>query len=271
MKELGLKDVIYDRHRGVPPPTCKRSQSYPIDAVFGPENITCWRGGYLSFDYLEGDHRGLWCNIPVEFILGYNMQHPAHAKARRLKNHDPRIRKKYTQSLHSLLMKENIYDKMKQLHTSMASLVLPTDLITFEELDTKITEAMIHAEQKCRKLKTGIVPWSPLFQKACDRVTYWSMVAKEINGERVNTRKLISLRKKLQLPQDRSITLERALQKQQLALQTRKQCKKYAGELQMEYRFQLAKAKEAEDNIPAAIHVKNLMQQENTRQLYRRI
>jgi hypothetical protein len=39
----------------------------------------------------------------------------------------------------------------------------------------------------------------------------------------------------------------------------------------MEYRHRLAIAKEKEDNIPAATHIKNLTQQENTRTLFRRI
>lgn len=39
----------------------------------------------------------------------------------------------------------------------------------------------------------------------------------------------------------------------------------------MEYRHRLAKAKEEEDNIPAATHIRNLTQQEHTRTLFRRI
>jgi hypothetical protein len=39
----------------------------------------------------------------------------------------------------------------------------------------------------------------------------------------------------------------------------------------MEYRYRLAKAKEAEDNILAVTHLKNLTQQEETRTLFRRI
>jgi hypothetical protein len=55
------------------------------------------------------------------------------------------------------------------------------------------------------------------------------------------------------------------------AIKNRKICKRYAEELQMEYRHRLAMAKEAEDNIPAATHIRNLTQQENTRILFRRI
>jgi hypothetical protein len=38
---------------------------------------------------------------------------------------------------------------------------------------------MYEAEHKCRKLRTGTVKWSPLYQKACDRVQYWIMMKNE--------------------------------------------------------------------------------------------
>jgi hypothetical protein len=113
MRTLGLADIIQQRHStSTPPPTCNRSSTGPIDAIFAPTQYTCWRGGYLSFEYLEGDHRGIWCDIPIELILGYNMQHPAHPKARRLKTTDPRVKKKYLKHLHKTLMKK------KHLHTN---------------------------------------------------------------------------------------------------------------------------------------------------------
>lgn len=49
------------------------------------------------------------------------------------------------------------------------------------------------------------------------------------------------------------------------AIQTRKRCKSKAQSLQEEYRLSLAVAKEAEDNIPAATHIRNLTHQEHTR------
>lgn len=197
MDEMGMKDLIVDRHKGEPPPTCKKSREHPIDAIFGPASFTSWRGGYLAFDYLEGDHRGLWCDIPVEFILRYRMQHPAHAGARRLKTSDPRIRRKYTRTLHKSLEKENVYEKMTTLQASMQQGILPTDLIRFKELDSIINSAMRTAERSCRKLCTGIIPWSPMYQKACDRVTYWKLVCKELTGGKVNIRKIRSMQKNL--------------------------------------------------------------------------
>jgi hypothetical protein len=225
----------------------------------------------LPLIFLEGDHRGLWCDIPVEFLLGYNMQHPTHAGARPLKTTDPRIRKKYTRTVHNNLKKQNIYERIQILYTSMQQNVLPTDLIQFEEIDNIITTIMEEAEKSCCKLRTGIVPWSPLYQQACDKVTYWTLVYEEQKGKRVNLRKLRSLQKKLRISRDTTLTRDDVEKKLKLAIQNRKKCKRYAPELQMEYRFRLARAKEAEDNIPAAVHIKNLTQQENTRALFRRI
>jgi hypothetical protein len=82
MENLDLHDILKSRHEHChPPPTCKRSSSYPLDAIFAPSQFKCWRGGYLAFDRLEGDHRGIWCDIPIEFLLGFKMQNSAHFQA----------------------------------------------------------------------------------------------------------------------------------------------------------------------------------------------
>jgi hypothetical protein len=148
--------------------------------------------------------------------------------------------------------------------------LIPTEILRFEALDDAITRAMIQAETQCRKFKTGEIKWSPLYQKACDRVTYWTMLKKSDSGQRINNRKLISLRKKLDLPRSSHTTLEIEMKLQE-AIKNRQKCKKYAPELQMDYRHRLAKALEEEDNIPAATHIRNLTHQENTRSLFRRI
>jgi len=271
MSEFGLQDIIQQRHYlDTPPPTCQRSRDSPIDAIFGPEHFTCWRGGYLTFDYLEGDHRGIWCDIPIEFLLGYNMPNPIHPGARRLKNDDPRIRKKYLSHLHTLLKTDDIYSKMTNLYKGAQKRWLPSDIFHFEEIDDSITSAMMTAEQRCRKLNMGMIKWSPHYQRACDKVTYWQLVKKQLEGRHINTRKIISLKKKLRLSGrvDNIVDANTQLSK---AITERKKCKKYAAELQMEYRHRLAQDKEEEDNLPAATHIRNLTKQEDTRILFRRL
>jgi hypothetical protein len=93
----------------------------------------------------------------------------------------------------------------------------------------------------------------------------------EKTGKKVNIRKIRSLRKKLKIRRDVTLTTDDIENKLKLATQNRKRCKRYGPELQMEYRHRLARAKEEEDNIPAAVHIKKLTQQEKTRALFRRI
>jgi exonuclease III len=271
MFEHGLKDIIQSRHSHTsPPPTCNRSRDSPIDIIFTSDNFTCWRGGFFSFNYLEGDHRGIWCDIPIEYILGYNMQHLAHVNARRLKTNDPRVRKRYLTKLNQLLQTEDVYPKMDKLYATTKSRWIPTDSLHFESLDDTITQAMETAERRCRKINAGIIKWSPQYQRSCDKVTYWKLTIQQMAGRHSNTRKIRSLRKKLNL----TITptsIQDAKEQMNKAIKERKKCKKYAAELQLEYRHRLALAKEEEDNIPAATHVRNLIRQENTRSLFRRI
>jgi hypothetical protein len=99
--------------------------------------------------------------------------------------------------LHKQLKESNVYAQLQEVLDSTQSGLLCTQVLKFEILDNKITTAMKEAEKRCRKLKTGMVQWSPLYQKACDRVTYWTLLKKESQGKRVNARIIASLRNKL--------------------------------------------------------------------------
>ena len=73
-----------------PPPTCTQSRSAPLDIIFTPNSFHCWRGGYLELYYLEGDHSGVWFNIPVEFILQGGKLKGSHSKSENVREICPR-------------------------------------------------------------------------------------------------------------------------------------------------------------------------------------
>jgi hypothetical protein len=164
-------------------------------------------------------------------------------------------------------MQGQMYERFEKLKISPGHGMIPTEILKFEELDTEITTAMAQAERKCRKLRMGEVKWSPLYQKSCDKVKYWTLVQKSANGDRINTRKLIALRNKLGLPR---ATYDTAHINRQLmeAIKNRQKCKKYAPELQMEYRYRLAKAMEEENKVAAVTHIRNFTHQENILKLF---
>ena len=59
----------------------------------------------------------------------------------------------------------------------------------------KITEAAIHAEEKCRKVRAGKQEWSPELKKAQAARTYWNLITQQKRGKHVCKRTLQHKRK----------------------------------------------------------------------------
>jgi len=45
--------------------------------------------------------------------------------------------------------------------------------LEYESIDKAATKLKQYAENKCRKLKAGTVPWCPQVSKAINRILYW--------------------------------------------------------------------------------------------------
>jgi hypothetical protein len=147
---------------------------------------------------------------------------------------DPRTTKKYLSILHKRLKENNIYSRQNALFELTCNNKEPVDTLEFELLDQQITEAMEVAERGCRKIKSGGVKWSPAYQKACDEVSYWTLVITDMKGVHTNTRKLRSLRNKLGYDRFTG-TLHTAETARTKSIDRRQQRKKQAETLQLEY------------------------------------
>ena len=80
MQLFDLRELVTGLHQGQPPPTHNRGKD-PIDGIFGTSDIAPTAAGYLAFDHIPGDHRGVWVDIPNEQVLGYKMQDIPRHKA----------------------------------------------------------------------------------------------------------------------------------------------------------------------------------------------
>lgn len=70
-----------------------------IDFIFISPTIKIKRAGFLPFEKIPSDHRGIWIDIDTSSITGSNPPIPTSCKARRLKLVDPRTVSKYQESL----------------------------------------------------------------------------------------------------------------------------------------------------------------------------
>ena len=164
MQELGLVDLIAQKH-GACPKTHIRSKNAPIDCIFGSAHFNIDRGGFLSFTKLLSDHRGVWVDIPKFLLYGYNPPQPTFPSARRLKLNDPRIVNRYISLLLESMHQHDLFQKMNDLHQQTQVQWTNVMAQEFEKIDKTIGRLMDDAESKCRKLRTGAVPWSPTYKK----------------------------------------------------------------------------------------------------------
>ena len=69
MQDMSLVDLIRSRHNR-PPITYQRSARDAIDCILGSPSLLINNGGFLSFNRLLSDHRGIWLDIPKELMYG---------------------------------------------------------------------------------------------------------------------------------------------------------------------------------------------------------
>ena len=271
MLDLGLVDLIKKKHKWKGPRTCTKSKDSPIDAIFGSPIFETRFCGFLAFGRLLSDHRGLWIDIPKILLYGYNPPFIVSPLARRLKLDDPRVVEKYLTYLHSSMKDHNLFQRMDLLH-SKTVYPLPQHLIEeYERIDELVNRLMEEAEEQCRKIRAGAIPWSPAFQKARRTVEYWERRRKHMKGEIGNTRYLIRLQDKLRIEYDPKLSMEEIETNIVKAYERRKLCKQEAESLSMEYRTELAMAKESAGNIKMAVHLRGMNRLEGIRRLFRNI
>ena len=270
MLDLGLKDLIHTRH-GACPKTYNRSKNAPLDCIFGSAGMTISKGVFLPFGRLQGDHRGVWVDIPTELIFGYNPPPIVHHLARRLKMDDPRVVDRYLEYLHEAFIEHDLFQRMNVLHINTVFPLSVTMQKEYEVIDEIVTDLMDKAELQCRQLHTGNVTWSPTYKKVCLQLVYWLMRRTKLKGLHSNTRQLIVLQNKLDIPYDSTMNLDDIETKIIESHARRKKVKIMAESLSLEYRTRLALAKEEAGEIEAATFIRNMNALEDQRKLFRNI
>ena len=171
----GLHNAILTRH---PPlfPT-RRLGSDTIDGIFVTPDLLgspCGYSGWIS------DHCSLFIDLEITSVFAHALPPVVTLGARRLQLKDPRVVKKFvdsvTTSLTSSGLKERIlvlYEHSAEIHTASRSdptLQAPATFVAdFNSLDAEFTAILLSAESTCRKFHTGNIPWSPKYALLSDQ------------------------------------------------------------------------------------------------------
>ena len=159
-RELNMYDVISEVG-GVPPITTHKRGTKQIDGVWATNDLRIVRACFLPFDLGLGDHRGVLIDIQEASVLNKVDSMVIRPKMCRLQSWNKPVKQKYIQALishsadHKLLWKVRDYGNEDGKTWSILSDCVSGSYL--DKIDKNITRGMIHAEKRCRRLRTGKV------------------------------------------------------------------------------------------------------------------
>ena len=180
--DLGQEVSIYQRGKN------------KIDGIFISHSIEINQCGYLPFDYFPSDHRGLWIDINYTKKVGFLTDKSVRPNARRLKTNDVQVVRKWQQIYSDYLEEHGLIRRQFKLESSIQGRTLiPSQIKEYNTVVRLRTDGMRRAENKCRKLKMGNVPFSPILELDRKKISLWNAVKKKKLGCKSSTRNIIRL------------------------------------------------------------------------------
>lgn len=271
MANMGLVDMIGQRHGCKSLPiTCKKSNKFPIDAIFGPSHMAAFPCGFLKFGTLGGDHRGLWLDIPKRALFGCKIPVQVPAILRRLTLEDPRVVEKYNECLEKELKELNIYQRTMAIYREATFPLSPDLALVYENLDADIVRCQETAEKKCRKVHTGKYYSSPILKLTYNTLDYWQKRKEYLQGNRktISARELITILKRLGIKYA-PLTAAQVNEKIKEAEHKLKDIKKNSKAHHVSHRLRLANALAQRGNISSATHIRMRLKREEQRDVAR--
>ena len=265
-----LKSVNITRHGDSNLPATYSAGTKPIDEIFVTPTLQVTACGYLDHGSSLGDHRPVWVDIYRPSMLGIKGKLKPTYNARRLKTNDPRIVEKYNKTLLELLQESNVPLRAKLLLDSVQGELNQEQQEEYEILDKIRETSMKKAEKKCRKLKMGAVQWSPKLQKSMDTITYYTLCLRQSCGRKVSSSILYRLSKKIGCMAINS-SKEELEAKLEVAYKNYKSVKKANQRVREAYLFDLAATLEKKGRGKKAKLVKQMIQTEVKRQMFRKL
>ena len=133
--------------------------SKPIDAVWATRDIEVTGASVMPAGFGIGDHRLFVIDFRFESLIGNAPPKIVRAASRRLNTKIPRIADSYTEKLEEKIVEHRLNSRLLKAErqcTSNEELRKEMD-----KIDADSKQYMLHAEKKCRKMKSGRIPFSP--------------------------------------------------------------------------------------------------------------
>eukprot|EP00956_Cyclotella_meneghiniana_P026049 scaffold55510_cov37-Cyclotella_meneghiniana.AAC.1 len=170
--------------------------SRPIDAVWTSKELEITNAAAMPIGYGIGDHRMIVVDINKESTVGTHPQAIVRPGARRLNSKIPSCLKNYNKKLEELLDQHKLTEKMLETCLTKSDGNIHERMNRIDEL---ARDCMIHAEKKCRKLKSGNIPFSPEASLWIKRTQFYRTLLRYHAGKGKNRGKRCQVRQPFKL------------------------------------------------------------------------
>jgi hypothetical protein len=207
----------------------------------------------------------LWIDVPTDLALGY---HPSPIKVpspKRLTLQDPRVVKNYIKILRERLVQCELLHRLHNLESDISGTISPAQIRQYDSLDTLRIEAAKYAQNHCRKLCMGAVPFSPALSLAGKKIRAWKLVIRKKAGGFVHTKFLNRKLKAAGIDDISLLSIDDARENLRDAWQQYRCLKKRARSDRATWIEDLAAARAAEGNTSLASELKQLLLREQQR------
>ena len=131
----------------------------PIDGVWATSDVTVVGACVMPVGYGVGDHRLFIVDFLKSCLVGACPPHIIRAAARRLNSRIPNVAEKYSEIFEQLVIEHKLIERLGEAHESSSVAQIVNENI--DKIDKESKQYMAHAENKCRKIKSGKIPFSP--------------------------------------------------------------------------------------------------------------
>lgn len=131
----------------------------PIDAMWATTDLTVVSACVMPVGYGIGDHRLFVVDFLTSSLVGSNPPRIVRPEARRLNTKMEKGSEKYRQRLKANVVRHRLIERCGETHESSDVKEIVQEKIN--TIDAERKQYMINAEKKCRRIKSGRIPYSP--------------------------------------------------------------------------------------------------------------
>ena len=182
MEKHGMQDV-FSKYDNLPSHTHARG-SERIDSIFTSFEMT--RAGYSTLSDAPSDHRWMFLEISFASLLGFPTISFPRLPRRRVTCKIPKVAKLYNeylqQQLHNHKIDEKSEDLQNMLHVDAHIQRKSKDVqILLDQITEQTYQSIRYADQKCRKIREGDIPFSPKMQSLRTMIRFLKLLYRKVD------------------------------------------------------------------------------------------